>query len=430
MSWGLILASVCFSDVVGTDGNIHFRIYENSQVNMTLNQTGLGVGVTPSANLQVSGNAQVTESLSVGHGGGASNLSLSGSLGFSMATITSNTLVDNSSMILVDSSVAGANVDLRVSNSANNEGRVYWIKSTDGAHAVHITQDEGIFDKAYSNLTLDAGTLASVELMAQGNNYFILSQTGNVSLSLDASKIKDCVLWLDASDGNTLTIDGSGNVTQWLDKSQNNYVLADLGGDGSHPSITSNWRNGLNAMAFDHGTQEYLKTTTNVSFSNQALTVFLVFDNNTSKVDNNVSAFTVDGTGNPSYWHVASYSGFLRFGNQHSSISPSFSSNLTLSKSTPYLSTSWFDVSLQKKYYSVYNQGSGTVDSSSDANLANPLVDNLKPVWVGCQKINAGSAPEHRSFGGNVAEIMFYSRHLNTDEIQAIEDYLVSKWSL
>jgi hypothetical protein len=422
-----VLVAAAWADVKSTAGQIKFDTESDNQAEMTLNATGLGIGVSPSTNLHVNGNAVISDQLFVGGASGSSNLNVNGTLGHSYETVSSNQLISNESMVFVDSDTAGANIDLQLEFSSNQQGLIYSIKNLGSTYSTRLTHDEGLFDVSSPSLLLNP--LSSVELLAHGNSYYILSQQGSVNtMSHEFNAIKDCVLWLDASDSSTLSVDGSGNVTTWIDKSDQAYVFTDHGGEGSHPSITSNWRNGLNSLTFDPSTQEYLRSTTNLDYSDNEFTGFIVLDNNTSSTDGNSAVFTIDGAGNPSLWFRTGSDGTLTLSNQHSS---SFSSvSIGGAKDTVYQSTFWFDQSQETKYISVSGLGSTTSTSASDSDIANPLVQNNAAAWLGCQKISAGAAPKYRSFGGNVGELLFYSRRLHADEINAVESYLAEKWNL
>lgn len=51
----LLLGATCFCDVLSNQGKIDFSTRADGQPEMTLNSTGLGVGVSPSSNLHVKG---------------------------------------------------------------------------------------------------------------------------------------------------------------------------------------------------------------------------------------------------------------------------------------------------------------------------------------------------------------------------------------
>ena len=92
MSNNAILKMFCFlslwvgiqnlnANVSSTTGTLDFKPQSTTTV-MTLNSTGLGIGMTPSTNLSVAGNAIISQTLSVGGASLGSNLSLHGTFDF------------------------------------------------------------------------------------------------------------------------------------------------------------------------------------------------------------------------------------------------------------------------------------------------------------------------------------------------------------
>jgi hypothetical protein len=63
------------------------------------------------------------------------------------------------------------------------------------------------------------------------------------SAQFNPTTINGCQLWLDAADSSTVVLSGT-NVTQWNDKSGNNYSASNLG------TITTTTQNGLNVLDF------------------------------------------------------------------------------------------------------------------------------------------------------------------------------------
>ena len=87
---GILLFLLAFSpelisDVKSTNGTIGFDVDMNGAFEASLTSVGFAIGqnLTPSSNLQVSGNSIISNSLSVGGGTlGSSNLNINGALGF------------------------------------------------------------------------------------------------------------------------------------------------------------------------------------------------------------------------------------------------------------------------------------------------------------------------------------------------------------
>ena len=114
------------ADVRSLDGTINFDVQSDGQTEMSLNTTGLGIGVSPSANLHVVGNTIVSKKLFVGGSDGSSNLNINGTLGYGLQTVSANATLADYSIVLADSS--SDNLVLTLPYAGNASGSQYHIK--------------------------------------------------------------------------------------------------------------------------------------------------------------------------------------------------------------------------------------------------------------------------------------------------------------
>jgi hypothetical protein len=84
------------------------------------------------------------------------------------------------------------------------------------------------------------------------------TDAGPVTAASSPLDISGCVGWWDASDASTLTLDGSGNVEVWADKSGQDNDLSQATA-ANRPSVTASAVNGLPAVTFD-GVNDTLRT--------------------------------------------------------------------------------------------------------------------------------------------------------------------------
>jgi len=169
--------SLCFSDIKSTNGAIKFDTEADDQAEMVLNETGLGIGITPTANLHVNGNAIVSEQLFVGGSSGSSNLNINGSMGFGFQSITSSTNLSENSYILANS--GSDNLILSLPEATSVDGRIYSIKKTSPLNKVSI-RDGGYIDN-YTDVSLSVNNMGSLSIVSSGGNWHILSLSGNGS---------------------------------------------------------------------------------------------------------------------------------------------------------------------------------------------------------------------------------------------------------
>ena len=244
-----------FGFVASTDNRMDFFIHDNQHV-MSLSGGNLGLFTQhPAANLHVLGNAMINDQLTIGASdSSSSNLYIAGTIGVKPQIVSSNVSGINASVILADTSSFGGNIDILLPYAGNVSGREVSIKKTNNLHTVRV-QHGGLIDGTYTHVLMSSSqnSYPFLNLVAAGNVYYILNKDESSSLEFDLTKISNCVVWLDASDGTTLSKDGSGNVTAWPDKSgrTNNFTQSS---NAKHPSMQNNWKNDLDAVAFDANT--------------------------------------------------------------------------------------------------------------------------------------------------------------------------------
>lgn len=162
------------ADVKSTTGQIKFDTQLDNQAEMTLNETGLGIGITPSANLHVNGNAIVTEKMFVGGSSGSSNLNLNGTIGFDVQTISANATLGNSTVVLVDSS--SDNITLTLPYAGNVNGRQYQIKKISASNSVWISGGGNLIDDTCPIELPASSDLASVIVISDGSQWYKIQQ--------------------------------------------------------------------------------------------------------------------------------------------------------------------------------------------------------------------------------------------------------------
>lgn len=153
---------------------------DSNQTRMSLTEVGLGIGVTPSANLHVSGNMRVSQNVAVGSVEYNSSLSIDGSIGFGIQSLLANGLLSDSSMVLVDTS--SSNISVTLPYAGNVTGRVYTIKKTSALNVLTLVASSGNFENSFNQIQLRVdsnGSLPSIRLLSDGDKWVCLSKTAN-----------------------------------------------------------------------------------------------------------------------------------------------------------------------------------------------------------------------------------------------------------
>jgi hypothetical protein len=214
----LLLPTIMIADVKSTDGQINFDTQSNGSYEMILNQTGLGIGITPAANLHVNGNAIIPKQLFIGGSSGSANLNLHGTLGHGIVTLTTDANLDLASLYMADTS--SGNIIATLPYAGNALGRVIQIKKASNLNRLEIyASSENIIDGRYKSLSLSSG-FPSIELISDGSLWYITQFTQSGNLDWTPEEI-DTTAWYDSSDTSTVVLT-AGNVSQWNDKSGNN----------------------------------------------------------------------------------------------------------------------------------------------------------------------------------------------------------------
>ena len=190
----MLFSGEIFAAVTSLDSRLNFLPDGQSPL-MTVSPTGVGLFTTsPSANLQVNGNAMITKNFCIGSlNSSQSNLHVNGTLAFSSTTIASNVEIPNSSLISLNS--ANGNITLRLPEStaaANLDGRIFRLKKISSLNEVHLT--DGFIDN-WNPRTLTA--LDSMDIIGWGRKWYILNtNTTNINTGVNSDNL---ILWWSAN---------------------------------------------------------------------------------------------------------------------------------------------------------------------------------------------------------------------------------------
>lgn len=177
-----------FGDVKSETGRIVFKP-DGVTSSAILNSTGLGVGTTPSSNLHISGNASLSDRLVVGSSVlGSSNLNIHGTYGMGLQTVSTNTNLNSSSMVLADSSTQ--DIVLTLPYADNVQGRIYKIKKISSSNNVSLIASNCNIEYLYESILLgdDSGvTFPSVDLISSDSTWLILNYSSVSEIQTDIS---------------------------------------------------------------------------------------------------------------------------------------------------------------------------------------------------------------------------------------------------
>ena len=169
----LVIAPL-MGNVISTNGRIDMIPLSNSIPSATLNSTGFGIGITPSANLHVSGNAIISGDLSIGSTSPSqSTLSVHGTFALAPLNVSSNIFMNIHSLALCDTSAG--NIDIQLSPHGNTVGRMIVLKKITTNNCVSVYDSAGgNIDGVNYPIVLSSGSTGSIKLISSANTWHIM----------------------------------------------------------------------------------------------------------------------------------------------------------------------------------------------------------------------------------------------------------------
>lgn len=225
------------------------------------------------------------------------------------------------------------------------------------------------------------------------------------------------VVWLDAADTDTLTLDGSNRLTQWNDKSGNDHHATVRGTSG--PLLVQDGIGDLPALEFTQGDDNWLQIADNLGFANgDPRTMFLVFD-----YDDELNGNEIVGTHTGAMADVGNY--------YYDPPNNTRTERLRLRDSSNDQNAYSEEGSLPYGTHIVAVQAlaDGTIAYADGLELFN--VDTLNQHYAIGTNLGIGASSFNgRDFQGRLAEFLLFDRALTQNEIWHIGAYLDFKYDL
>jgi len=247
-------------------------------------------------------------------------------------------------------------------------------------------------------------TLGSISLLGGGGGFTPTSIAG-------------LQLWLDASDDATM-LDSGGNpvsmnsqVARWKDKSNvgNDFLQSVVNNQPTRSTY-----NGLKTLLFDGSNDGMTCNTWNYFLTN--MSVFIVFRSIGIQFNR---FFTLNDNG--AYQDYQLPGNIIPLvGNSSSGIGAYIANSSSYAAVVPYTANSWSILS------SLITPSSVTTKINSTS-----LNQSISYAGKAVTKAQIGFINSFsESINGNIAEVLFYNSALNNSQIQSIESYLSTKWSV
>ncbi len=380
--------------VKGTNGQINFDVSDDGTLEMVLNTTGLGVGISPSANLHIAGNAIVTNTVAIGTTSGSSNLELAGTIGFGFETITSDTTLGDSSLVLVNS--VSDNIKVTLPYAGNVEGRIYTIKRTSTENRVWLYSDNLIDSFRSVGLDSASGRLGSIEVISDGRTWYSLTRHSIAELWTPGSVTTS--IWLDADDSTTVTANVSNSVEAWSDKSGNSNDFVQSNSTYKPTLTTANGRSAIYFSVAGNTSMTSTSSLQDVVSSDNLFSLYLALPSSSDAQ----GLFHARGTARVQIrgshqWMIGTYSG----------------GDPGIATSANILGGMQRDINGDVSY---------SIDGTFSANVDNDTVSLQDGTTL---KIGESDGIRHT---GHVGELVAFPSHLSTEDRLKLEGYLAHKW--
>jgi hypothetical protein len=234
-----------------------------------------------------------------------------------------------------------------------------------------------------------------------------------------AAPIAGYSLWLDASDATTFTFSSGTRVSEWRDKSANNYHMTQAT-SVSQPNRNAT-QNSLSAVTMRSGSAEYFMRNTSYDWAHSAFTLLCVIQPRTGEY---TAYLSQDGNGtlqlgqDPSNPSVLSVS---RVGQATST------SNLTLANNTTgQITFKSAGISSGNITVQIYKNKT----AASSTTTQNSLGASTIAMIGGSRSDLAPAITDNYGDGGYLCEMLVYPSQLSDTDRNKVEDYLIAKWGI
>lgn len=238
-------------------------------------------------------------------------------------------------------------------------------------------------------------------------------------LSLDTNGL---VLWLDASDADTIVKDGSGLVSLWMDKSDNSNNAAQST-DGFKPTYLANTLNSKAVLSFD-GVDDYFRVADAVSLRPAQFTLIVVAK---ARAYTDLYASFVNKSSDWNAWADG-------FGLNFQEVSFQNEFQFWVNNYAPADYQNLVQVSLGEYHLWMGSYDNVTSEFRVDGGLvastaiAGPMTHSTRAMTIGMNYKGTTEAVLDNPLDGEISEIIMYDKALTAVERDAVEAYLSAKW--
>ena len=231
------------------------------------------------------------------------------------------------------------------------------------------------------------------------------------------------LLWLDAADDSTFSYSSGTEVSQWRDKSGNNFHANELQAVGNKPSRNTvvNSRKSVN---FTSTEGDRLRVSSGMVFTNSVTAIVFIKPGAQNYDYANIldQDHAMSGGGNGWVIQRVSNASVWQSWVSHASGNDWFNPNqISYANNTPQI------VTLRKGSSTITLYSNGT--SSGDVSIADQQIRQANYYGLNIGSWRAGGFSD-RHYNGEICEIVVYNRALSLTEVKQVHTYLGQKWGI
>jgi hypothetical protein len=419
---------------VRSKNGITFDHDSNHQSDMTLNTIGLGIGMTPSANLSVKGNVIMVNEGSVSEIYGRSTFELYGSLGYGIQDISSDQTLSGNSCLLVNPALNNGDITLTLPSPSISKGRMYMIKGVSHGNVFLSGNIDGYKGKYRMDHGSQNLSYPSLRILSNGMSWLNMGGAGHLVKDVrDLSAGSNLRLWLDGND-----VDGdyrrdnkihNSVISSWVNKANGKTATVTTGA----PLYDSETLAGRGVMHFD-GTSslftfgaDYLYIT-----GTEGMSIFAVLKpegSGSTRLVLDFGAQSSDGYG----FGLSTDNAFFYSSTMHGGAT--FSQTGTYGSAQFQLLEGNLIFGEQMMLYmnnALVRSEAVTIAALGDSQIIQSSVESNSygPVSIGGQAKTFNRVSKSRFFKGRLAEILLFDAPLTGSERTEVNAYLSAKWNL
>ena len=250
-----------------------------------------------------------------------------------------------------------------------------------------------------------------------------LDASNNKSYPTDLPVKNGLLLWLDAADDSTFSYSSGTEVSQWRDKSGNNFHANELQAVGNKPSRNTvvNSRKSVN---FTSTEGDRLRVNSGMVFTNSVTAIVFIKPGAQNYDYANIldQDHAMSGGGNGWVIQRLSNGSVWQSWVSHASGNDWFNPNqISYANNTPQI------VTLRKGSSTITLYSNGT--SSGDVSIADQQIRQANYYGLNIGSWRAGGFSD-RHYNGEICEIVVYNRALSLTEVKQVHTYLGQKWGI